>query len=124
MKSKDLKLRSVTKAFSYRLNGTLVTMLVVFFLTGSLSWSISASIMDFCLKIFLYYFHERIWDKISWGRRDNVSAVIWFTGLSGAGKSALANLLNKELESQGFSPELLDGDMVRAVFKDTGFGRS
>ncbi len=48
--------------------------------------------------------------------------VIWFTGLSGAGKSTIANLVEGELASRGFHTYLLDGDNVRhRLNKDLGF---
>jgi adenylylsulfate kinase len=42
------------------------------------------------------------------------SLVIWFTGLSGAGKTTLAQHLEAELYQRGFLTQLLDGDNVRA----------
>jgi bifunctional enzyme CysN/CysC len=49
-------------------------------------------------------------------------AVVWFTGLSGAGKSAIANLVEKRLHSSGVRTYLLDGDNVRhGLNKDLGF---
>jgi bifunctional enzyme CysN/CysC len=48
--------------------------------------------------------------------------VVWFTGLSGAGKSTIANLLEKRLHSMGRHTYLLDGDNVRhGLNKDLGF---
>ncbi|TCJ32387.1 sulfate adenylyltransferase subunit CysN [Parafrankia sp. BMG5.11] len=49
-------------------------------------------------------------------------AVVWFTGLSGAGKSTIANLVEKRLHEQGYHTYLLDGDNVRhGLNKDLGF---
>ncbi|MDP9423533.1 MAG: sulfate adenylyltransferase subunit CysN [Pseudomonadota bacterium] len=49
-------------------------------------------------------------------------AVLWFTGLSGAGKSTIANLVEKKLVAQGRHTFLLDGDNVRhGLNKDLGF---
>lgn len=49
-------------------------------------------------------------------------AVLWFTGLSGAGKSTIANLVEKRLQSEGRHTYLLDGDNVRhGLNKDLGF---
>ena len=49
-------------------------------------------------------------------------AVVWFTGLSGAGKSTIANLVERSLHQQGFHTYLLDGDNVRhGLNKDLGF---
>ena len=50
------------------------------------------------------------------------AAVLWFTGLSGAGKSTIANLVEKRLLSEGRHTYLLDGDNVRhGLNKDLGF---
>jgi adenylylsulfate kinase len=49
---------------------------------------------------------------------------IWLTGLSGAGKSTIANLLEKELQNAGLGTEILDGDVVRThLSKGLGFSR-
>ncbi len=49
-------------------------------------------------------------------------AVVWFTGLSGAGKSTVANLVEKQLTAKGHHTYLLDGDNVRhGLNRDLGF---
>jgi adenylyl-sulfate kinase len=49
---------------------------------------------------------------------------IWFTGLSGAGKTTLANILEGELRARGHRVEVLDGDVVRThLSKGLGFSR-
>lgn len=50
--------------------------------------------------------------------------VLWFTGLSGAGKTTLADGVYEELVSRGCSVERLDGDIVRKIFPQTGFDRT
>nr|WP_174856651.1 sulfate adenylyltransferase subunit CysN [Xanthomonas vasicola] len=48
--------------------------------------------------------------------------VLWFTGLSGAGKSTVANLVDKRLHSLGYHTFILDGDNVRhGLNRDLGF---
>ncbi len=48
--------------------------------------------------------------------------VLWFTGLSGAGKSTIANLVERQLHARGCHTYLLDGDNVRhGLNKDLGF---
>jgi bifunctional enzyme CysN/CysC len=48
--------------------------------------------------------------------------VVWFTGLSGAGKSTIANALEQELHHQGLRTYILDGDNIRhGLNKDLGF---
>jgi bifunctional enzyme CysN/CysC len=49
-------------------------------------------------------------------------AVLWFTGLSGAGKSTIANILEKKLHAEGRHTYVLDGDNVRhGLNRDLGF---
>jgi len=49
-------------------------------------------------------------------------AILWFTGLSGAGKSTIANLVEQQLHARGVHTALLDGDNVRhGLNKDLGF---
>ncbi len=52
-------------------------------------------------------------------------AVLWFTGLSGAGKSTIANLVEKRLLAQGLHTMTLDGDNVRhGLNRDLGFSEA
>lgn len=49
---------------------------------------------------------------------------VWFTGLSGAGKSTIANALAKELRARGMKVEVLDGDVIRTnLSKGLGFSK-
>ena len=50
--------------------------------------------------------------------------VLWFTGLSGAGKTTIANIVEPELERRGFVVDHLDGDIVRThLSKGLGFSK-
>ena len=50
------------------------------------------------------------------------SAVIWLTGLSGSGKSTIAEAVEKELHARGFFTKLLDGDNIRSgINSNLGF---
>lgn len=50
--------------------------------------------------------------------------MLWFTGLSGSGKSTIATRVYEELERRGVEVEYLDGDALRSVFPNTGFTRA
>jgi adenylylsulfate kinase len=49
--------------------------------------------------------------------------VLWFTGLSGSGKSTIAVRVHEELARRGVDAEYIDGDALREVFPNTGFTR-
>lgn len=49
--------------------------------------------------------------------------VLWFTGLSGSGKSTISEKVYKVLKDRGHEVEHLDGDAVREVFPTTGFSK-
>src|SRR5271170_6186544 len=68
------------------------------------------------------------WHGMSVGREAHAElkhqkpAILWFTGLSGAGKSKIANLVEVKLHARGVHTALLDGDNVRhGLNKDLGF---
>ena len=65
---KDKQYRSFIKAFSWRVTGTLDTVIISFFVTRKLTIAFSIGFIELFTKMALYYFHERIWDKISFGR--------------------------------------------------------
>jgi adenylylsulfate kinase len=65
--------RSLTKAVTWRVTGTIDTFIVSWLLTGEPKVALSIAGVEFFTKIFLYYSHERIWNKIKWGKNDRTS---------------------------------------------------
>jgi len=72
--------------------------------------------------------HNVHWQALEVDRRAHAAikgqrpAILWFTGLSGAGKSAIANLVEKRLHALGRHTALLDGDNIRhGLNRDLGF---
>lgn len=60
--------RSLAKAVSYRVFGSLSTGAMVYLFTQSAKTSIGAIFLDSIVKIVLYFMHERIWNYIPYGR--------------------------------------------------------
>ncbi len=65
----DSHTRSIAKAVSYRALGSLATAGIFYVLSGNLSLSVGAGVLDSIVKIGLYYLHERFWENISVGRQ-------------------------------------------------------
>jgi adenylylsulfate kinase len=116
--------RSVAKAVSWRVLGTTATTAIVWLITRQPVVSMAIAGVDFLSKTGLYWLHERVWDRIRAGRRQARPVVIWLTGLSGAGKTTLAEWLLRELRRAGHEVEHLDGDTVRTIFPTTGYTRA
>ena len=66
--SPDGRWRSVLKALSWRLIASAVTVTVVWVATGRMEVAAAVGIGDTLIKISLYYFHERAWNRIGFGQ--------------------------------------------------------
>ncbi len=154
MPHRDTHKRSLLKGFTWRFLGTLDTTLISWVVTGNPLKALSIGGTEVFTKVILYYFHERIWQNIRWGRGGHVSViypegrlknihpdfdkilsradreayleqrskVIWLTGLSGSGKSTIAQLLEKKLFAAGVFCQVLDGDNIRSgINRNLGF---
>lgn len=62
--------RSLAKAVSYRLLGSLFTFVIAFIFTGDVLVSSAVGIVDLIVKVILFYLHERAWNLIKWGHKD------------------------------------------------------
>ncbi|MCX6744610.1 MAG: DUF2061 domain-containing protein [Candidatus Parcubacteria bacterium] len=62
--------RSIFKALSWRIFATLTTMIIVFIFTRQWVLSLSVGVLEVTSKLILYYFHERIWNRITWGKKN------------------------------------------------------
>lgn len=120
---RDTHSRSVFKAVSWRVLGTVATSIIVFAFTQRWAVSLFVGAMEFVSKIGLFWLHERVWDRVTFGRSKPTATVVWFTGLSGSGKSTIAHAVVNALGAKGQDVEQLDGDAVRAMFPATGFTR-
>ena len=60
--------RSIVKSISWRITGTIDTIIVSYFITGKISFALSIGAVEIFTKMILFYFHERFWNKIKFGR--------------------------------------------------------
>lgn len=61
------KRRHFVKAVTYRTSATALTMLLAYIVTGDIMVSLMVAPADFVLKLLLFYFHERVWNRVKWG---------------------------------------------------------
>ncbi|HET7191555.1 MAG TPA: adenylyl-sulfate kinase [Pseudolabrys sp.] len=86
--------------------------------------TVAAGMIDFALRRASNIHHQKL--TVSKTERSRLmhhgQAVLWFTGLPGAGKSTIANLVEAELHARGIHTALLDGDNIRhGLNRDLGF---
>jgi uncharacterized membrane protein len=60
--------RSIVKTLSWRFIGTIDTICISWLITGTLTLAFSIGMVELISKILLYYFHERTWNHIKWGK--------------------------------------------------------
>ncbi len=68
--SSEKPIRSVVKAVSWRVVGTLDTLVVSYLVLGEGRLGEASAIagVDFVTKMILYFAHERVWNKVKWGK--------------------------------------------------------
>ncbi|MCA9645211.1 MAG: DUF2061 domain-containing protein [Polyangiaceae bacterium] len=64
----ESRARSIVKALSWRVFATLITTTVVYLMTGKLDNALQIGLVDTLAKLGLYFGHERMWERIRFGR--------------------------------------------------------
>lgn len=62
LNKRDTHTKSMLKSISWRIIGTLDTILISWYLTGTLSMALSIGSIEIFTKFILYYAHERVWN--------------------------------------------------------------
>jgi uncharacterized membrane protein len=62
----DTPRRSLVKTISWRVTGSSATFLIAYLMTGNLAVAGVIGVTQMISNTILYYFHERIWNKITW----------------------------------------------------------
>lgn len=66
----DTPTRSLAKAVSWRITGTIDTFLISWLITGEVLLASGIALTEIITKIFLFWIHERVWNRINWGRHN------------------------------------------------------
>jgi uncharacterized membrane protein len=71
---KDSRKRSIGKAISWRAVATLTTMTIVYVFTRKIIITLEVGLVEVITKMLFYYLHERVWEKIKWGKAKSLTA--------------------------------------------------
>jgi uncharacterized membrane protein len=66
----ESNLRSIVKALTYRFWQSLNTFLISLIVTGKIEMATAIVSIEVLIKIVVYFWHERIWSKIRWEKKD------------------------------------------------------
>lgn len=66
----ETKSRSVLKAISWRTWATITTAVLVFIFTGKFAMAVTIGFLEVFAKMGLYFLHERLWQKIGFGKKE------------------------------------------------------
>lgn len=120
---RETNIRSIAKGFSWRLFATTTTVIIVYIFFGRLDLAIAAGIIETISKVLLYYAHEKIWQRVRWGKKKIEPFNLWFTGLPMSGKSTIADLVFEKLKKYQIPMERIDSKDIRDLIPDIGYTR-
>ena len=66
----DNPVRSLAKAVSWRVTGTVDTFVISWIVTGQILLASGIAFTEIMTKIVLFWLHERVWNRIAWGRNN------------------------------------------------------
>ena len=105
---KRTNIRSILKALTYRSLSTICTFFAAWIITGNIIIGMTLGLFEVTFKLFLYYFHERVWYKINYGmkysknKKDDKTISISFLKNNGFveidGEKALILSINGEID--------------------------
>ncbi|MEW5833246.1 MAG: adenylyl-sulfate kinase [Campylobacterota bacterium] len=120
---RETNTRSITKGLSWRFFATGTTVIIVYIFFKRLDLAIAAGIVETASKVFLFYLHEKIWQRIRWGKKKIEPFNLWFTGLPLSGKTTIADLVYEKLKKYQIPLERIDSKDIRELIPDIGYSR-
>ena len=120
---KETNLRSIAKGISWRVIATSTTMGIVYVFFGNLELAIATGLLETVAKVGLYWGHEKVWQRVRWGKKRIDPFNLWFTGLPLSGKTTIADKVYKELEKLQIPLERIDSKEIRELIPDIGYSR-
>lgn len=69
----DTGVRSLAKAVSWRITGSIDTFIISWIITGQALIASGIAFTELLTKVVLYWLHERVWNRIQWGKNNDIS---------------------------------------------------
>jgi len=120
---KETNKRSIVKGITWRFVATSTTMVIVYIFFGDIELAIVTGLLETVAKVGLYWGHEKVWQKIRWGRKRIEPFNLWFTGLPLSGKTTIADKVYEKLEKLDIPIERIDSKDIREMFPNAGYTR-
>lgn len=120
---KETNLRSIVKGISWRFVATGTTVTIVYLFFGQLEMAIAAGLMETVLKVGLFWGHEKVWQRVRFGKKRIEPFNLWFTGLPLSGKTTIADKVYEKLRTLDIPLERIDSKDIRELIPDVGYTR-
>ena len=120
---KETNTRSVVKGISWRFVATGTTIVIVYVFFGRLDMAIAAGLIETVLKVALYWGHEKVWQRIRFGKKRIEPFNLWFTGLPLSGKTTIADKVYDKLKKLDIPLERIDSKDIRELIPNVGYTR-
>ena len=120
---KETNRRLIAKGISWRFVATGTTIIIVYIFFGRLDLAIVAGLLETIAKVALYWVHEKIWQKIKFGKKRIEPFNLWFTGLPLSGKTTIADKVYEKLKKLDIPLERIDSKDIRELIPNVGFSR-
>lgn len=117
----ETKIRSLVKTLSWRVTATITTFIVALVITKRIDIAVQIGLLEALLKMFVYFIHERSWAKVRFGIHEKKPLVLWFTGLSGCGKSQISQAVHEKFQQRRIRAEYFNGRKIREIFPEIGY---
>jgi len=121
---KETNIRSIVKGITWRVVATTTTMLIVYLFFGNIELAVATGLLETVAKVGLYWGHEKIWQKVRWGRKKIEPFNLWFTGLPLSGKTTIADKVYEKLQKLDIPLERIDSKDIREMFPNAGFSKN
>ena len=120
---KETNIRSIVKGITWRVVATTTTMIIVYLFFGNIELAVATGLLETVAKVGLYWGHEKIWQKVRWGRKKIEPFNLWFTGLPLSGKTTIADKVYEKLQKLDIPLERIDSKDIREMFPNAGFSK-